>query len=171
MEGHKRRVEILRILLNSEEAISGSTLAKKMNVSRQVIVQDIALLRATDKNILSTNQGYILFQKKELSKAKRVFKVKHVNEQIVDELYTIVDFGGEITNVFVEHPIYGQIFADLVIKNRADVESFVHKMKDNQVKPLTSLTDGLHFHTIVAENEEILDAVEAELQKKGFLQK
>lgn len=170
MEGQKRREEIIRILLNSEEEISGSQLAKKLKVSRQVIVQDIALLRATDKNILSTNKGYVLFHKKEKERANRVYKVMHKDEDIIDELYTIVDNGGEINNVFVEHPIYGQIFADLVIKNRVDVDIFVKHMKKYKTKSLTSLTDGLHFHTVEAENDSILDQIERELKIKGFLQ-
>ena len=170
MEGQKRREEIIRILMNSEEEISGSNLAKKLNVSRQVIVQDIALLRATDKNILSTNKGYVLFHKKENERVNRVYKVMHKDEEIIDELYIIVDNGGEINNVFVEHPIYGQIFVDLVIKNRMDVDLFVSNMKEYQTKSLTSLTDGLHFHTVEADNEHILDKIEIELQAKGFLQ-
>lgn len=171
MEGAKRREEIIRILLESEEPISGSKLAKRLKVSRQVIVQDIALLRATDKNILSTNKGYILFQKDQTKKAKRVYKVKHRDDQMKEELHTIVDFGGEILNVVVEHAIYGQLLADLVIKTRADVDSFVLDMEKYKVKSLTSLTDGLHYHTVEAENEYILNQIEEELFKKGILYK
>lgn len=169
MEGAKRREEIVHILLESEEPVSGSKLAKRLKVSRQVIVQDIALLRATDKNILSTNKGYILFQKDRITKAKRVYKVKHADSQMKEELYTIVDFGGEILNVVVEHAIYGQLLADLVVKTRADVDAFVFDMEKYQVKSLTSLTNGLHYHTVEAENEHILNQIEKELEKKGIL--
>lgn len=169
MEGKKRREEILRILLDSDEAISGSNLANMLEVSRQVIVSDIALLRATDKNILSTNKGYVLFQKQKISNAKRVYKVKHSNEEMLDELYTIVDAGGELVNVVVEHPIYGQILVDLIIKNRKDADAFVTDIKKYNTKPLTTLTDGIHFHTVEASGEQILDMIENELMRKGYL--
>jgi len=169
MEGEKRRKELLDILTDEKDAISGSKLAKKLNVSRQIIVQDIALLRATNKQILSTNKGYIIFHNETNTKTKRVMKVKHKNEEMLDELYTIVDAGGELINVVVEHPIYGQILVDLVVKNRKDAESFVLAVKKHKTKPLTELTDGVHFHTIEAANKEILDNIEKELLKKGYL--
>jgi transcriptional regulator of NAD metabolism len=171
MEGEKRRIKILNILNNQKDAISGSTLAKKLNVSRQIIVQDIPLLRATNKQILSTNKGYILFHQEISSKCKRVYKVKHKNDEMLDELYTIVDAGGELINVVVEHPIYGQILVDLVIKNRVDAENFVSAVEKYKTKPLTALTDGVHFHTVEGANKNVLDLIEKKLMKKGYLMK
>ncbi len=170
MEGEKRRENILSILRASNEAISGTSLAKKMKVSRQVIVQDIALLRATDKNILSTNKGYVLYSDI-LKKAyvRKVFKVKHDDASILDELYTIVDPGGSLLNVIVEHPIYGEIFVDLVIQNRSDAIHFVEDIKKYNTKPLTYLTDGIHLHTVEAKNATILEEIEDNLRKKGYL--
>lgn len=169
MEGDERRHKILEILHNGEGPVSGTELARKLGISRQVIVQDIALLRATDKNILSTNKGYVLFDvRKDVGRKKRAYKVKHTDEEILDELYTIVDFGGKVRDVVVEHGIYGQISAELIINSRADAEAFVKKVEKYKTKPLNNLTHGIHFHTVEADTEEILDNIEEKLTEKGY---
>lgn len=168
MEAEERRDKLIGILREQEEAVSGTELAARLGVSRQVIVQDIALLRAVNRNILSTNKGYLLFEEKKQKKTA-VVKVKHDAEQIRDELYTIVDLGGSISDVFIEHDIYGQIAADLIIKSRADVDSFVDKVVQNNTKPLTDLTYGVHYHTIEADTEAALEAVRRALAQKGYL--
>ena len=100
MEGDERRKKILGILHEESAPVSGTGLARMLGVSRQVIVQDIALLRATDKNILSTNKGYLLFDAGQgMGRKRRAFKVKHQDEEILDELNTIVDFGGKVRDV------------------------------------------------------------------------
>ena len=170
MEGEQRRNQILTILQSENQPLSGTELAKRLGVSRQVIVQDIALLRAVNRNILSTNKGYILYHKEDAEKkVKRTVKVCHTSEQIQEELYTIVDNGGSVLDVVVEHEIYGQITADLIIHNRADVDAFVDKVEKHRTKPLNALTDGIHFHTIEADEEEILDRIVNQLREKGFL--
>lgn len=116
MNAEKRRDNILKLLAESDSPLSGTDLAKCLAVSRQVIVQDIALLRAGNKNILSTNKGYLLFHEEEKMKGrKRSVKVRHTQQQILDELCTIVDLGGHILDVVVAHEIYGQITCDLII--------------------------------------------------------
>lgn len=170
MEGDERRRKIVEILHGGQRPVSGTELARKLGVSRQVIVQDIALLRATDKNILSTNKGYILFDVAQgADRKKRIYKVKHEDEEILDELNAIVDFGGRVRDVVVEHGIYGQISADLIINSRADAEAFVKKVEKYKTKPLNNLTHGIHFHTVEADSEEILDRIGEELKKKGYL--
>ena len=171
VDGEARRKQLLEILARAKEPVSGTELAGQLKVSRQVIVQDIALLRAVDKNILSTNKGYVLYHVDEARLARRTIKVYHTDEQIQDELYTIVDEGGHVLDVVVEHDIYGQITVDLIVNNRADVNTFITKVRENHTKPLNELTDGVHFHTVEAENEEILDRIEAALDKKGYLLK
>lgn len=99
-----------------------------LGVSRQVIVQDIALLRASDFDIISTTKGYMLYQTED-KKIKRVFMVKHSTKDIEDELCTIVDNGGKILDVHVVHEIYGQIVTELIIRNRSDVYDFVEKVR------------------------------------------
>ncbi len=170
MEGDERRKRILEILHDKSQPISGSELSSMLGVSRQIIVQDIALLRATDKNILSTNKGYILFDEKlYMNRKKRIYKVKHKDEEISDELNTIVDCGGKILDVVVEHDIYGQISVDLIINSRADVDAFMKDIMKNKTKPLNDLTHGVHYHTVEAETEDTLEQIENELDRKGYL--
>ncbi len=170
MDGEQRREEILKVLQCIKQPISGMELAKRLGVSRQVIVQDIALLRAVNKNILSTNKGYVLFiDTQENGKWKKSIKVRHSESEILDELFTIVDYGGRVLDVVVEHPIYGQIMVDLIINSRADAEKFVCQVKENRTKPLNDLTKGIHYHTIVAQSEDALEAIEQQLLIKGYL--
>lgn len=168
MEGRERRQKLFEMLRSNKEPISGTELAKRLGISRQVIVQDIALLRAVNKNILSTTKGYILYYQ-EKQKVNRCFLVKHTTEQIEDELCTIVDNGGNVLNVIVSHDIYGEISTDLIIKNRQDVYDFVDKVKTKNTVPLKELTDGVHLHTVEADSEEILDNIEHALREKNYL--
>lgn len=168
MDGKERRDKLIEILLQSKDAISGSALSKLLGVSRQVIVQDIALLRATNKNILSTTRGYVLFVPP-VTKVSRCFWVKHTTEQIADELYTIVDNGGKVLDVIVMHEVYGQIQTDLILQNRQEVDEFVRKVKENKTVPLKELTAGVHLHTVEADSVEALDRIESQLREKKFL--
>lgn len=165
MDGDKRRKEIMELLNTEKDPLSGTSLAKRLGVSRQVIVQDIALLRATNRNILSTNRGYMLYGKQEDKlTCKRVVAVKHT-----DELYCIVDAGAKVLDVIVEHELYGQISVDLFINSRRDVDEFMEKLLGNTARPLKELTGDIHFHTIEAESDRILDLVEEGLKEKQFL--
>ena len=116
VEGHIRRERILDILKNSSVPVSGSRLSKELGVSRQVIVQDIALLRAGCEEIFATPKGYVLYRQGPAKRYRRTFMVNHTKEQIVDELSLIVDNGGKVLNVIVAHDVYGQIQADLVLE-------------------------------------------------------
>lgn len=168
MEGQERREQIIALMSQREEPISGTELAKQLGVSRQVIVQDIALLRAVYKDIVSTNKGYLLYHS--ISEKKtRCFLVQHKTEEIQDELCTIVDHGGIVKNVMVTHEIYGKIVADLVIKNRQDVYDFVEKVNIKRTVPLKELSGDVHFHTVEAESEEILDRIAHALKDKNYL--
>ena len=168
MDGTQRREEILKLLVMESEPISGAELSKRFHVSRQIIVQDIALLRAVNQDILSTPRGYIIYLKKN-NKAERRFKVSHSTDYMEDELCTIVDNGGKIKNVIVSHVIYGEIVAKLIINTRADVKEFIHKIEEYRGKPLKDLSNGIHWHLVEADTEEILDRIEKELEIKGYL--
>lgn len=168
LEGQERRKILLELLEKSEEPISGSQLAKKLSVSRQVIVQDVALLRAMNKNVISTTKGYLLYYP-EKQKVNRCFLIKHKTEEIEDELSMIVGKGGKVLNVIVTHPIYGEISSDLMIASQQDVISFVEKLTSNDTVPLKNLSQGIHLHTVEADSEEILDNIEEGLRKKGYL--
>jgi transcriptional regulator of NAD metabolism len=168
MKGQKRREALAKILRKKSEPVSGSELSKLLGVSRQVIVQDIALLRASDINIISTTKGYLIYHF-EHPGIKRIIKVKHTTDQIEDELCTIVDNGGKVLDVLVVHEIYGKITTALVIRNRQDVYNFVKKVRENKIVPLKELTDGVHHHTIEADTEETLNKIENALLEKNYL--
>ena len=169
-DGASRRKSIMNLLLKQNIPVSGSELAETFHVSRQVIVQDIALLRAENQNIMSTNKGYILFPlREENNHPKAHIYVSHTIEQTLDEMYTIVDLGGSMLDVFVDHDLYGQIRADLIIRNRKDADEFVTKMKHSKSKPLKALTGEYHYHTISAPSDKALKLIKAELKEKGYL--
>ena len=168
MDGSSRRNEIILKLKAANTPISGSSLAKEFNVSRQVIVTDIALLRASNYNIISTNRGYILIIDI-ISTKKRVLHVKHDDEHIQDELNTIVDCGGKVKNVMVDHELYGQVMAPLIINSRRDVLNYIERMQQSHCVTLKHLSNDEHYHTIEADSEELLDLIEKELDKKGYL--
>lgn len=170
MTGEERRESIIEILNNEGKPMSGSALAKMLGVSRQIIVQDIALLRAKDIKIISTNNGYIVSEKNK-ENVQRVFRVCHNDEEMEDELNTIVDLGGKVLDVIVEHPIYKKIRVNLEISNRRMVKEFLNKMKNQSGVPLKDISDGTHMHTVEAESNDILDDIEEELKEKGYLVK
>lgn len=168
-EGDIRREKLLDILKTSSGPVSGSSLSKKLGVSRQVIVQDIALLRAGNSEIFATPKGYILYTQGPVKKYRRSFMVNHTKEQIVDELSLIVDNGGKVLNVIVAHDVYGQIQADLILESRADVMAFYERIGSSKAGPLLQLSNGLHIHTVEASSERILDNIERDLRIRGYL--
>lgn len=169
-EGDMRRNGMIRFLREHGDPVCGADLAREFGVSRQVIVQDIALLRATNKNILSTNKGYMLYRPDgDKKRARRSFYVRHTDAQMKDELYAIVDCGGKVLDVIVEHDIYGQINVDLVLNNRLDVDEFVERLRGSGDAPLSTLTGGEHWHTVEADSERILDVIGEKLREKGYL--
>ena len=172
MDTENRRYQILNLLENQHKPVSGTVLSRLFGVSRQVIVQDIALLRAENKEILSTNKGYVLLkQTKDNGICKRVFRVTHSLANMEEELNCIVDNGGYVLDVLVDHDLYGQICGPLNLGNRADVAEFIQRVKVSRSKPLKVLTDEIHYHTVEAKSEEILNRIEKRLDEMGMLVK
>ncbi|MFC4558612.1 transcription repressor NadR [Virgibacillus kekensis] len=170
--GSKRRKLILSMLKKSNDPLSGKKLAENMGVSRQVIVQDVSLLKAKGEPIIATARGYILFKEgNDASGFTRVIAVSHGLEDTVSELYTLVDHGVTIKNVMVEHPIYGDLTGSLMIKNRHEVDEFVKDLKKSGAALLSDLTNGVHLHTIEAATEEQLKKACAQLEELGILLK
>lgn len=170
MTGEQRRTQILEKLKEQGTPLSGAALAKLFCVSRQVIVQDIALMRAENYRILSTNKGYLYrTTEKENTHPKRVFYVKHTTHQVLDEFQTVIDLGGKILDVAVEHEIYGQIRVDLLIETAQDAADFSERLMNCRDNPLKVLTDDCHYHTVAAPSEKLLDLIQEELSQKGFL--
>ena len=157
-ETENRRREICRLLQNSTVALNGTELAKMFGVSRQVIVQDIAVLKAGNYNIISTNRGYFLPQTRE-TQFEKVLCVSHTDAQIEEELNIIVDLGATVQDVFVSHNVYGIIRVELNIKSRRDIQKLLEDIRKGLSQPLKQLTKDFHYHTVVAEKEEILEEV------------
>lgn len=163
-----RQEKILTQLKDAKEPIVARKLAEKFNVSRQVIVGDIALMRASGEEILSTPKGYILntYLDKEI---KKRMVCKHTITETADEIQTIIEMGGKLLDVSVEHPVYGEITGTLNIFDQADATNFVEKVQAGATSLLLELTEGVHVHTVAADSMEKLTAIEAKLKEKGFL--
>ena len=171
MNGETRRMKLRQMLLEAREPVSGTALAGALHVSRQVIVQDIALMRAEHLPILSTNKGYLLGPDAvRASQPKWVICVRHMTERGLEEFMTVIDLGGRILDVSVEHELYGPIRADLLIENAQDAQDFVDRLNACRDNPLKVLTDDCHYHTVTAPSEKLLDLIEAELKARGFLE-
>lgn len=166
MKADNRRKEIITILLSENRAVSGGELSERLNASRQIIVQDIAVLRAAGYDIISTHSGYII---KASPLKERVFKVRHTSEQTVDELTAIVELGGTVVDVFVWHKVYGKVEAKLNIFSIRGVEQFADGIKSGKSSELMHITSGYHYHTVRAESEAALDEIEKALDQRGYI--
>ena len=166
MKATERRAAIANLLLASTEAVSGGKLSEEFGVSRQIIVQDITVLKGMGYEILSTHNGYIV-QKSPLK--ERVFKLHHTTEQTEDELSTIVNLGGTVADVFVWHKIYGKIVAPLNIFSSLHIKQFIEGVRTGKSSELMNITGGYHYHTIRAESEEVLDQIGAALNDRGYI--
>lgn len=166
MTGSDRRAEIVRQIKESKAPVSGQRMALAYGVSRQVIVQDFALLRASGYDIISTNRGYLLNAPRTVS---RIFKVQHTDEQLEEELCCIVDLGACVENVMVNHRVYGHMEAPLGINSRRKVAEFLEDIRSGKSSPLKNITSNYHYHNVSADSEETLDMVEQALSEKKFL--
>lgn len=168
MNSEERRREIYKILAERDTAISAAVLAERFNVTRQIIVKDIALLKAEKTDILSTAKGYI-FNKGETGSVRKMVQVCHDVESIEDELNTVVDLGGRVLTTAVKHPVYGIVGEALNIRSRRDVKKFLENISKSGCEPLLRLTNGKHMHLIEADDEECMEEICAELKGKGYL--
>lgn len=168
MNGEQRRKEIVRYLSNHQQPVPGMRLAAMFSVSRQVIVQDIALIRTGGVDVISTNRGYLLQKKQEV---ERVFKVIHEDEEVEEELSLIIQCGGFVRDVFVYHKAYGVLRAELNIRTPLDIENYLKEIRAGKSRLLKNVTSGYHYHTIAAESEALLDFIQRKLQERGFLAK
>lgn len=166
MKAQERRKTIINILLSEDRPIPGGELSEKCGVSRQIIVQDIAVLKGQGFDILSTHNGYLV-QKSPFK--DRVFKVKHSTDQTEDELSTIVELGGTVVDVFVWHKVYGKMSAPLNIFSELQIKQFIEGIRAGKSTELMNITGGYHYHTVRAEKEETLDLIAEVLSKKGYV--
>jgi len=170
MDAAQRREGILEILKENSQPVSANVIASRFAVSRQIIVGDIALLRAANIAISATPRGYILIDRNgDTDKIMRTIACRHNRDNLAEELYTIVDNGCGLIDVIVEHSIYGQISGQLHIFSRYDADCFLEKLKKDHAIPLSDLTGGVHLHTISCSSENAYERVLSELKAKGIL--
>jgi uncharacterized protein len=167
--GEERRNELLAILKNAKQPLTGADLAKHTNVSRQVIVNDMNLLKARNEPIVATSQGYIYMHNMQQTKHERKIVCMHSSDQAKEELFILVDCGVTVESVIVEHPVYGEITASIMVSNRLEVEHFIKRVAETNAQYLSALTDGTHLHVISAMSVENLDLAEAKLREHGIL--
>ena len=166
MKGEERRKAIISHLMNSENIISAGYFAGVFSVSRQIIVKDIARLRSDGFPILSYARGYVLEKRKW---PERVFKTIHSDNDVGKELNLIVDLGGVVKDVFIYHKVYNKVSAELNIKTTNDIENFLENIASGKSSLLKNVTSGYHYHTVSAENVDVLDAIEEKLKECEFL--
>lgn len=167
MNKESRFKKILEILEKESSPISGSKISKLLGVTRQIVVQDIAVLKSRGFYIISTARGYVFNAKK--PSFTRLFAVKHSKADIYKELSLIVKNGGEIIDVIVEHPVYGELKGNLNIRTIEDIKVFISAMETANAEPLMALSKGIHLHTVGAPSEEVLNRIEEVLRKEGLL--
>lgn len=168
MNQTERRSRILDILRDADISISASKLAAEFGVTRQIIVSDIAILRANGHKIIATQRGYVI-EKSEDDSIVESIVCRHSTEDTLQEFYIIIDNGGCIDNVIVEHPIYGQISADLNIRSRYDADEFVRIAKATNATQLCDLTGGLHIHMIRVPDKDAYVRIIKGLEQAGIL--
>ena len=169
MDADLRRTHILDAISGQKTIISASSLAKELNVSRQVIVGDVALLRAQGHEIIATARGYMIPSSNETNQYLGKIVCQHIPENTKNELYAIVDLEAVVVNVIVDHGFYGEITGCLNLVTRKDVDIFMDKVKSSEIKLLSELTMGIHLHTISCHNKTHFDEVCNALDLLGYL--
>lgn len=169
MDADLRKEQILSIIKQQKAPSSASLLAKALNVSRQVIVGDVALLRARGHEIIATARGYIIPEPKGANQYIGKIACCHKPENTKSELYTMVDLGAEVINVIVEHEIYGEITGGLNLTDRKDVDVFLGKVDTSEVKLLSELTMGIHLHTVACHDKSHFTQICKALEAQGYL--
>lgn len=169
MNAEQRRSQILSCLEQAKKAVSATALAKQFSVSRQIIVGDVAILRAAGSDISATPKGYILQSAQKKSGVMRMIACFHRGEQMEEELNICVDHGCTVVDVVVEHPVYGQLEGLLELSSRYDVKQFMKKVEEQSAHALSELTDGIHLHTLNCPDEEAFLRVKEALKEAGLL--
>ena len=169
MDGKERRQQLIALLKTTSEPLTGTALARLLGVSRQVIVGDMAILRAAGCEIYATPQGYVLPAAKVPTAVIAKLACSHDRNRMAEELNIILDHGGKVLDVIVEHGVYGEIKANLMLGTRRDLEAFLISLEKSGAEPLSLITGGIHLHTIEAPAESALEAIKAELNERNIL--
>ena len=167
MQAEERRKQILEFLGSSSGPVSAGRLSKAFRVSRQIIMGDVAILRASGIDITATPKGYILTGSSE-GVLHRI-PCRHRAEEMKKELQIMVDNGCLVKDVIVEHPVYGELSGQLNLSTRHDVDEFMVRVRKKDAAPLSDLTGGIHLHTVLFPDEETYQRVLKSLREAGFL--
>jgi len=165
----ERILDIIRGSCHDGAPVSASKLAADLEVSRQVIVGDVALLRAQGHDIVATARGYMMTQLVQAGHFVAKVACCHDSHEAQAELCTVVDLGATVINVIVEHELYGEIIGRLNLGSRDDVEQFVTQCEHSNMKLLSELSGGVHLHTLACRDKAHFDQVQQVLQAKGYL--
>ncbi len=171
MDAKERRQQLLEKLKTAGKPITGTALAKDLGVSRQVIVGDFAILRASGVEVYATPQGYVLPPSEKPKALRATLACRHGKDQLEEELAVIINHGGKILDVIVEHPVYGELKANLMLTSRKELEEFLHRLAESDAYPLATVTGGVHLHTIEVPDEKVLDRIKEDLRAFGLLMK
>ena len=167
MDAQERRSAIAAALERAQAPVSATALAKEFAVSRQIVVGDIALLRAAGADITATPRGYIT--PRAAAGLRRTLATRHSAAEMEAELNAMVDQGCTVLDVTVEHPIYGQITGPLNLSNRYEVGQFIARCREDAAAPLSLLTEGIHLHTVLCPDEGAFARVQESLRTLGIL--
>ena len=169
MNAAERREKIRQILSGNDSPVSAGALAKQLQVSRQVIVGDVALLRAANVPIEASPRGYVLRLPGSREGILHTVACRHDLNGMRRELYAVVDNGCGVLDVIVEHAVYGQISGQLQIFSRFDADDFMEKLTRSGSLPLCDLTGGVHLHTLSCPTEDAYRRVLQKLKEESVL--
>lgn len=167
MRAEERRQAILEVLRQSSHPVSAGYFAQHFSVSRQVVVGDVALLRAAGADISATPRGYVIL--KAAGGFVRQVACRHDAAGMEAELNAVVDQGCAVADVIVDHPVYGQLTGPLQLSSRYDVGQFLAQCAASDARPLSDLTGGIHLHTLACPDEDAFCRVRQALGTLGVL--
>ena len=169
MVGKERRNRIVKTLQTADQPLTGTELARQLGISRQVIVGDMAILRAAGIEIYATPRGYVIPAAKEEASITAKLACSHDKDGMAEELEIIIDHGGKVLDVIVEHSVYGEIKANLMLSSRRDLNDFLAQLTASGAEPLSVITGGTHLHTVKVPSEKVLADIQATLRERGIL--
>lgn len=168
-QGEDRRQRLLECLSAAARPVPGTDLGQRLGVTRQTMVQDIAILRARGEPIIATARGYLLASALAPNRHRAILAVRHGPEQTEDELSALVDLGLRVIDVAVDHPVYGEMRGMLMLDSREDLRDWLRTMQERQAHLLSELTDGVHLHTVEAPRGDLIEKAREVLRRKGYL--
>lgn len=166
---NERQARILEILRKARGPVPGEEIGQRFGVGRTVVCHDVAVLRAEGHGIAASPRGYVLDHPAPTSGYRAVVAVRHGARETEAELTALVDAGVTVADVIVEHPTYGELRGNLQIRGRDEVAAFVQSVRSGKTALLSSLTGGVHMHTLWAADPARLDRAREKLSDLGFL--